>query len=996
MVRVSAAERENRPQRVTLHAGISFAAAWESVILPWFDSVSFTSIVNDAPVAVVTPYRSQAYLLRSQLLANGISLLGVKFLSPAQLREVLLRGSGLNIPLREHLRLLLAIAAEEIASPIGAPKIDNENEGHDHLIAKAVARAPDHFLRAIDRLGAAGWRFDEVGTPALREINAKFQSLVAKCGFELIHDADRTAIARGSTIPHRFSDLLVTGFNGAHWPLWPLLRSAVTSSKRATVILTDPRDEARALDETWIGTWEEAFGAANPISATAAEAEQHPAQYRFVVARDTCEQASAIATLVIEFLAQEPDAQIAIFFPGPGVLPRRVGSLLAAHNVPHNDAIGHPSAANSNATAWAAWLHLQENPRLRSLLRFLKSCDVPIPAFGGLSLHKIERRLRKAYCSVLLDDVRVLREFCARHCSPGDAIRIADGIDAIDLFPERASFVEFTRRTSAAFAMFGWDSRLALLRGFTSGWCDALDVEFSRATYLRWLSELMIGIEHERDADGDHPYSRVHILPYGEAADEVWSHVILAGLNEGEWPAAQNDSGFIGVDEVTELNRRATHTGRHGTGHTCVKEGQTLLVGAAERRQIALRDLRNTVEATSDMVAVTAQLFSGTSAMRAANPSDFCARLYFDAHGKPLSRPRFEALQRATEQWLNNSSKLPEQPADHAGIERMMIAYRARRDPRLRAGKFDFALQTPPSQPAALRATQWRSALQSPALVWMAHFLGVEADEEDIASWSAATGNWVHSWLATVARANANEVLVELLPREQILSSVARAAEFFREDMESMSETAGRSLPDWWLSGWRNARHIADQLARKVAALEGWQLAATEVRISEEEAVRVAPGKSLRIEGRVDLLLAKARVAAAPLWVIDYKTGGDAKLASGPNAFRKQLISGEAIQISLYALAMRERGGSEIGMSLLTQNATLDEPQMLIDGVIAHEDFWREIVRMAETGDFGMLGEIRSPYRAIGDYPIATLPIDPEILTEKWALTHPAFGVTTT
>ena len=37
------------------------------------------------------------------------------------------------------------------------------------LAAKSVARAPDHLLRAIDQLGAAGWDFSAVDLPAARE-----------------------------------------------------------------------------------------------------------------------------------------------------------------------------------------------------------------------------------------------------------------------------------------------------------------------------------------------------------------------------------------------------------------------------------------------------------------------------------------------------------------------------------------------------------------------------------------------------------------------------------------------------------------------------------------------------------------------------------------------------------------------------------------------------------------------------------------------------------
>ena len=136
----------------------------------------------------------------------------------------------------------------------------------DFLTAKSVARAPDHLLRTIDHLGAAGWDFSAVELPALREIATRFHRRVMDCGFELIHIADRRALNKALTSPPLFANIPVTGFNGAHWPLWPLLQAAVLSAEKATVFLDDPSDAARDIDETWVGTWEEAFGEAKPIS----------------------------------------------------------------------------------------------------------------------------------------------------------------------------------------------------------------------------------------------------------------------------------------------------------------------------------------------------------------------------------------------------------------------------------------------------------------------------------------------------------------------------------------------------------------------------------------------------------------------------------------------------------------------------------------------------------------------------------------------------------
>src|SRR5437660_10168873 len=170
-------EPEPDSPRISLHIGASAEAAWENVVLPWFEKIHSRGLANGQPVAVVTPSRSQAYFFRNQLLAAGKSLLGLKFLSPPQLREHLLRNCALKVPLREHLRLLLAATAEQFAADkIDPPSLDASPArtygvaGNEEvtLIAKSIARDPDHFLRALDQLGAAGWSFDEVDSAVLQ------------------------------------------------------------------------------------------------------------------------------------------------------------------------------------------------------------------------------------------------------------------------------------------------------------------------------------------------------------------------------------------------------------------------------------------------------------------------------------------------------------------------------------------------------------------------------------------------------------------------------------------------------------------------------------------------------------------------------------------------------------------------------------------------------------------------------------------------------------
>jgi hypothetical protein len=502
--------------RVSLHLATSFDAGWDSVLLPWFERAAPHAFEQTAPVAVVTPFRSHAQFLRGKLLGHGISLLDVRFLVPAQLRELLLRDSGLKLPLREHLRLLLAIAAEEFVANI-------DSQQPDHLIARAVARDPDYFLRLFDELDAAGWDAADIDKPVLAEIATRFKKMCREYGFAFIHEADRRAVANAAKLPPQFSRLLVTGFDGAHWPLWPLLHAAVKSSREAVVVLNDPRDEARDIDETWVGTWEEIFGEAEPVSEPDAKAERKTRdadqleKVHFLVGADTTEQARAIVALTAKFLCENDCARIGILFPQKGALPRLVASFLGAAQIAHNDAIAHLTPSVFDDDAWRAWLELQENPQLTFLFQFVRAVDAKI--FDKTSVLRLEEKLRDAYSSVLIDNIEILREVCARSEQNGD---IARAVEKIQFLPAVATFAELLRQTKQIFAEFGWKQRWSEVERLSRGWAERVPQSFSKANYLGWLREILTAPSLSRDDCGAHPYSRVHLLPYADAESQSW------------------------------------------------------------------------------------------------------------------------------------------------------------------------------------------------------------------------------------------------------------------------------------------------------------------------------------------------------------------------------------------------------------------------------------------------------------------------------------------
>jgi hypothetical protein len=1000
-------EARKNSGEISLYISPSFVEAWESVVLPWFELVAATAFTQNQPAVVATPFATDGMFLRHKLLEHGISMLAVKFLTPAQLREMIVQDACM--PLREHLRLLLATAAESIASRISAD-VDLA------AIAKSISRSPDNLLRTFDQVSAAGWDFQNIGAPAVREIIQEFQRLVRQCEFKLVHEADRDALAVARRASPRFSHLLLIGFTAKHWPLWPLLQAAVSFARRATVVLEYPREQTRAADESWIGTWEEHFDSAAPIAdrternrpfvhlnqpANPGTDSDNRKEPQFLVGLNATEQAQAISAVALRFLAEKSCRRLGILFPRAGALARLVSEFLTRSGIPHHDAIGHLTPGEFEEPSWNAWVHLQENHQLEPVLRFLETNP---DSMDGLSIHELRHNLRWAYRQLLIDDINLLREFCARQTENEKLVRIAKLLRSIAFLSSKATLAQFLTETKPTFSKLKWDSRWTEIERFAQRWSAASSVEFSRAIYLRWLKEVLDSFTIARAAQADHVYSRVHLLSYGEADGHEWSHLILAGLNQGEWPQSQRESGFLSDQEIVDLNARATRRGKQGEGHSVLAKDKTFLLSAQDERQIALRQFSAALESAEHGLAITASLLQESAPERVWNPSELLSQAYFVARNAPLSQETISMLREKTFAWLQDQKLFESAAAADAEIDQTRIAYEARRKADVPFGEYEFALREPIDREITLRATEWDKVVKTPALIWLKTFLGVENQEPDLNQWNAATGTWVHDWLAEIAASEEKNAFVNFPTGDQMCERIARAAHAFRKRIVDLCTSSGRTVPDWWSSGWSNALALADFLASKLAEVDGWPRMAAEWRLESPQLLSLSNGNKLRVKGRIDLILAQAQpsdsqLTGADVWVVDYKTGNVKPLTPPgrtPEAraanLRKKLVRGDAIQLGFYGLAARELGAAEIHLSILSLRTDLERPQLAITDLAGDSDFWIELYRMQETGIFGLRGLIRNEFGFNPDYPLATLPIDKEFLDEKWVLTHPAFA----
>src|SRR6266516_1481819 len=981
----------------------SLREAWEDAIAPSFERVLPETWKRALPSLVVVPTRGQANDLKARLIAKGYSHLGLQFVTPASLRALLVRDDATPHAQPEHLRLLLAIAASEME--------DRPNES-EALGAKAVARAPALLLRTLDRLETAGWKFEELALPAFAPVVQRFNELLKKCDCVLLGKADRRRLQQAARGERKFSHVLITGFDGAHWPQWFLLRNAVELAENATIVVEEPRGDFSDIDLCWIGSWEEVGGEAQRapksvhapgdsfFSETEMRGGAEPAKrVDFLIGTNLSEQAEAIAWQCVRYLADEKCTRLGVIFSSGGALPRLVANSLARLDIPHNDGLAHIVPGIFESAEWQAWIELQRAPRLNSFLRFLDAFSDPAVLSPSLSRSTFENILRESYSEVLLDDLEILREFCAARTDKKFQ-SAAEALRALPFLPPRATLAQFLEQTHAALAYLDWKQHALEIASVTRDWPQHLDAEFPRTLFLRWLEETAATFGAARSAEGDHPYARVQLLTVAQAQNQEWSHLIFAGWNEGAWPPPAG-AEFAREEEiralnrsVQQLNKRAARQGSQGEGHTSVRENHSRNLGPSEQRAIALRQFDALLESASEGVTLAASLVQEDAPERLWNPSECFTQLYLTTRREPLTQATLKHLQRATAQFINDPRLLTrESEPPRTDVQQTLIAFNARRDASKPASEYDFALRTNQSyRPMpTLSVSDLERMVSSPAIVWMKRYLGVEAPDDTANPWPVTSGKWVHRWLASISETKDGK-LFAAFPLSTIIDERVRvSADERRAALQQLCDALGKVVPDWWNSGWLNARYLARHLGGKIASVEGWSWMTAELPIGREGQVKIAGEVELRLHGQIDLVLAQNDVAdftGQKIWIVDYKTGSTKELKTSD--LHDNLVKGTTLQLGLYALAMRELGAAGVSVSIISLAVKNVAPQLSVVDLAPHTDVFADLAEMQRTGIFGMKGEVRPAFGYSAPYPLATLQIDNDSMEDKWALTHPA------
>lgn len=963
-------------------------ADFEALTLAWLRKAAATSWQRPEATIVAVPTRSHGFFLREICLKNNLALAGVYFRTPGEFRDDLLRAfpQDKRAASREELRLFLSLSAARFP---------------DEPLARSLARDSDSLLKSLDALWAAGHRELPAQNPLLEKILAGFQGFMDRCGLCTAHEIDRALLAEARRLEPVFSAALVYGFSGRHWPRLAILQALVHASESSTLMLWNPPDRAAEVDRLWIGTWEEELG---PAEIAAAEEEVSkplqplseavlsgsplaaesfripPANLR--VGRNALEESLLVLAQILTWLEESGEARIAVLFPKANPCSRELSDLMNRMEIPHNDTLGHAAAHSPQERQWNLWLQLQEQPTLDHLRHFVQ--DNP----GSFDLLRQDwRRMEKAFQQTLTDELKLISLWL--HSQTAEDERIARVIDRLVVFPAQASVDDFIRLSLEACGNQEWKAYAQRIEQRAHSLQPLRAEILERPLFLNWLREVVRTPNRQRAASGHHPYARIQFLTYPDAELQPWTHVVFTGLNEGSWPPAEEEGGWLHSNEMELLNRKAVLPGKQGEGHFTFRPGFSRLLAPEERRALASRALLSLLEDAEISCCFTAALTLPDSPHRGAAPSDFLVKVYWALHGAAIDTETFNRLAARSAQWISSFAV----PIPKAGKNLFptagstVQAWQARRQPGQPFGSYDFCFTAKPPQPLWLPAKSWQQALQNPARIWLERVLRVSKVPRFAAEdpGRLAEGTWVHAWLRQAL--TPGETQHRLLRLNQV-AGLDQAA------VHALYQSAGRALPLLWLSQWEQALAKAAELVQIILAQNEWQPVATEHGIRTPVPVPLAGAGTLMFSGVIDLILSDAKDAAPGetnwagknLHVIDYKTGADKPLSV------KRLLSGEGVQIALYLLALQAQGAARVTGQVLT-------PEGKFGGELEAEEaasagrVWKTLISMQEEVRLGLRGELRPEFSFGSDYPLATLAIDPDLIEERWSLTHPFMGL---
>lgn len=971
-------ELSNKLQQSTIYECLSFDEAWEGVLEDWFVE-RFAGQLNELPCAVVVPNDAAVQFIKEQLLKRDMGLLGVVFYKPGNLRHYLSKAYNCfeTVELRENLHLLMKVVARELK---------------DNAVARAAAIEPEQFVRLADLLEATGWQIGVLKNESIRNLIKKYQEARQRYGMITAQSITHSLSKLSKNQGFAFSNLLVFGFSSKHWGSYNILLSAVRASKEKTLCFLT-QDNARLIDQAWLGSWEQELGVSKRIAGELNSRRFAYLSYCFdevampaqatkdylpeiYIAENILREAEVIVARIAKALVTGEVSRLGVVLPSQtSPLGREVARLLEEEEIAHYNHLGYVGGNSRGRQLFEFWMAWQKKRRLGAFLSFLNEL-VNEGILQVTYLKAFETSSYKALQTLLTDDLEVIFTYfnVNNNCDPF----VAELLQQWRLFPEEAMFQIYFELARKAMELIAWPEDLQLIEQ-RAGVFLSIEKPIQKIDFLLWLNGVTKPLGRTSKYWGQHEYAYVHLITEEEALLQSWSHLILAGLNQGEWPSKKAEVIFLEDKQIAELNYHSLEEGDQGEGHLTVKDGLSLLLSTMDQYEISKVNFSTLIGMPSKKLILTAHM-KDLQRSRDILMSEFLEKVHWISEGVLLDGPRIKAIFNHTKNWIS-SYKLKQDPG--LKFKELVHAYQQRRNIDEAFDEYSFSFQGTNKEALNVSCKAWEEILTCPEQAWSKHILGIERNKFCVGKplYALAKGTWVHEWIKLEK--------VKQLEIQAWSESIKGQAQSVYAVVQKTFDALDWPIPDIWKGYWSESLRISLSLS------EVLNESLSDCYLFSEHSIGGNPEKDqtldlkcpieIPLKGRIDLLaysLPHLEPQDDSLWILDFKTGVSGSLTEN------KIKNGTGVQLVLYAMQFYLAGFNNIELSIIQPGLSLNKQidlKCLLDNNCSIFD---AINYIYNNGKLGIRTSMFGLYGNRFTFPLATIKIEEDILKKKWELTH--------
>jgi hypothetical protein len=905
--------------------------AWEHNLANWLAQRSLESLSGKEAWLVTGSY-TQANWLRRMALSEGKALFGIQFFDNRLLRQHLCKLLGLPSPSFGHetLRILLEAAAVE-----------------------SEYTAPASLLEALDELASSGWLAKNDLDAAIRmlRIPEDLKHAMKQLTGSEYWKPHVDLILLQRTVRNENLSLGVYGLDAESFKDLNLLLAASGAAAQSDFWFAQPLGK-EGLAFQWIATLEQKLDAEAcicPIGNASRPYENFLAHWQgrgernvqspeILVANRWHDEVQSIVAHICRALSE--DAQdVLVVAPENSSTGQALVHELVSRGVAVADEFREmklPPPAAQIQMHIARYLAGEPEPELilriiqgmlRSPKRFKEFREALFRAFDDLQTRSVNRlltdRLQERF-TWLVDFESVLAPWPER--------------DNWEMFQQRwvlllERLASISAKYSGEFIQLTWS--IADLEPLWHEVATFLEGRsLSSRLFLKYLCELLSAQPRRPHPGSHHRYAKIIVAPPSKAHGTSWEHVILTDAISDGWIPPSTANSVLTDDERMRLRRDGCFLAA-GSEKRQLRQERFLQLAYHARKHLVLaryeRDEKGNETGANDF-ATFAEEFLKAKVIR--------------FQGVPMRSgkiPPFEAV------WSNRLN--PELPFDEYFL--------------------NFQRANLPTNP--WHASSLETVFKTPATFAFDAMYGCrrEFDRTLFRSAQMTVGRVVHRWLQSALGKNAR-----FAPFRQSSGwSLEQAITLFRSQLEIAFQKTRSEIPMpdlWWETILNKAFSLALRMLERASSYfdpGGYYQSEGEL-----EGIWHSADGDLALDGRTDLILSDlAQLNAASVRILDFKTSKQVRLFNQEN--------GDGLQFLGYELLAKINGARNVELAVVTPDLSREILLPPGAGLVPLIDL---LTRLQTSRCFGRRPNVK--WEAAEKLPIATVPINPDVLEKKLIL----------